>query len=158
VESSTWTESDKPPALVVQVQDLVLYPQVVFVRSRSELNHDYAIFFEGGLVEKMPNVSMSLSCHRKTFKFDVLIQAKGLVPVAIASEWIYTILGEKIEVGRLTHEYTAVKIAKKKSKKKPGKQRSNGNVELAVTGSKETVRTIRPGDLPGNRPDSLSSG
>lgn len=109
----------------------------------------YAIFFQGGLVEKMSNVSMSLTCRRKTFKSDVLTQAKGLVPVCIATEWVYTLLGEKIEVGKLTHEYTAVKIAKMKSKKKrTGKQRSHGGVELAVTGSNGTVRTIRPGGLP----------
>jgi hypothetical protein len=112
----------------------------------------YAIFFDGGLVSKVPNISMTLTCSRRTFQFDVLAQAKGLVPISIATDWVYTLLGEEIAVGTLTHEYTAVRIAEKKSRKKTTrKQRSKGDVELAVTGSQDTVRTIRPGDLP---PDS----
>jgi hypothetical protein len=122
---------------------------VAFDADAQETAHDlHAIFFEGGLVRKTPNVSISLKCRRKTFKFDVLARAKGSVPIAIASEYVYTLLGEEIEVGMLTHEYTTVKIDEKKSRKRRArKQRSNGDVELAVTGSKDTVRTIRPGDL-----------
>jgi hypothetical protein len=113
----------------------------------------HAIFFEGGLVQRMPNVSLSLTCPRKTFNSGLMAKAKGLVPVSIASDWVYTLLGEKIEVGKLTHEYTAVQLSEKKSRnKRVGKQRSNRVVEIALTGSQETVRTIRPGDLPEQSP------
>jgi Domain of unknown function (DUF4365) len=123
-----------------------------FDADSQETAHDLcAILFEGKLEEKMPNVSISLTCSRRTLKFDVLAQAKekGLLPVSIVSEWVYTLLDEKIEVGKLTHEYTAVKIAEKRSRSgRAGKQRPKRNVELTVTGSEDTVRIIRPGDLP----------
>jgi hypothetical protein len=38
----------------------------------------YAIFFDGGLVTKAPDISMTLACSRRTFQFDMLAQAKGL--------------------------------------------------------------------------------
>jgi hypothetical protein len=65
---------------------------------------------------------------------------------------VYTLLGEDIAVGTLTHDYTAVRIAERKSRRKrAGKRGSKGDVELAVTGSQDTVKTIRPGDLPPDR-------
>jgi hypothetical protein len=109
----------------------------------------YAIFFGGGLVESMPNVSVRMTCQRSTFKFGVFAQVKGLVTVAIASDWGCTLLGDKIGLGKLTQEYTAVKIAEKKPKKKKGgNQRPKGDVVLMVIGSRDTVRTTRPGELP----------
>jgi hypothetical protein len=93
---------------------------------------------------------MTVTLRRRTLRPDVLKQAKGLVPISIVTEWVYTLLGEKMEVGNLTHEYTAVQIALKKTRGKKGIRRGQKEgVRLAAKGSKDTVLTIRPGDLIG---------
>jgi hypothetical protein len=108
----------------------------------------HTIFFEGGLVTKMPNVVINLQCHKETFRPDVLKRLEGNHPFYLSSTWGCNLLGQETEIGQLTQEFTAVKVAMKKVRKTKRKRtRSNKYVNLVVTGSKETVRTIRPGDL-----------
>jgi hypothetical protein len=110
----------------------------------------YALFFEGKLVRKTPNLTAKLTVSKTSFRPEVLKQAKGLVPLSVVSDWGATLLGEKFEIGTVTDEYTAVKLREKKVKSPvKGKQRSKSDLVLEVKGSKDTVRTIRPGDLAG---------
>jgi hypothetical protein len=105
-----------------------------------------AIFFEDGFVQKMPNVKLDFKCRRKTFNFDTFQAMAGPVPVQVSSEYHYELMGEVINVGRLTHEFTAMTLALKDwtAKKRAGR----GDVQLVLQGTADTVRRIREGDLP----------
>jgi hypothetical protein len=59
------------------------------------------------------------------------------------------LLGEKMDVGRLTHEFTSMNLSKKKTaNRKRAKKSSAQRVHLLAVGTKVTVMTIRQGDLP----------
>ena len=124
-------------------------PQAFDVDSRKNAFDLYAIFFEGGLVRKMPHVRIHIRVQKKGFRSEVLKKCKGPIPIYLSSIWEYMLLGEKIEVGRLTQEFTCVNLSKKEA---PGKKRtkklSPSRVHLLAVGTEDTVMTARPGDLP----------
>ena len=118
----------------------------------------YAIFFGNGWSQPMPNVRLTASCIRKTFRFDMAKQAEKPVFVRLISDCSYMFFGEKIEVGRLVQDYTEMSVklvrkttpaAKGRSKRKRGnkgrgnKQSHKDTVEIVLVGSKATVMMTR---------------
>lgn len=118
----------------------------------------YGIFFEGGWSQPMPRVRLTAHCVRKTFRFDRVQHAEKPGEIRVTSTCVYSFLGEKLEVGRLVHDYTEMSVkaedrrkqvnkAKKgkgRKKAKAGKQRSgNDTVQIALVGTENTTMRVR---------------
>lgn len=118
----------------------------------------YAVFFENGWTQRMPNVRLKASCIRKNFRFNVVKQATKPGHLRLTSDCTYEFFGEKIEVGRLIQDYTdmSIKVLNKKqpAKKANGKGKGRGKkgrntkppvrrtIDIAMVGSKGTVMRI----------------
>ena len=113
--------------------------------SREAAAELHAIFFEGELIEKMPNATLRFTCVRKSFRRDVLnMMGRGGEHLCFTSTFVYKFFGESLEVGRLTQEYTGVTLKEEKPRGRNGK-RAGADVKLVAKGSSETVRITRPG-------------
>jgi len=113
----------------------------------------YAIFFQDGWIKRMPNVKLTASCIRKTFRFDVARQARKPGLMRLTSPSTYLFLGETIEVGQLVEEYTdmSVKIIRRKPRplkgKGKGRKKKKGGinasrsrtVKIVLVGSQKTI-------------------
>jgi hypothetical protein len=121
----------------------------------------HAIFYGSGWRQPMPHVRLTANCIRKTFRFDVAKQAKAARFWRLTSPCAYPFFGEKVEVGKLVHDYTEMSVmvmddsmtsASRKRKKGRGKRRraakpsSKRTVKIALIGSKATVWTVRTED------------
>ncbi len=118
----------------------------------------YAVFFGVGWSEHQPNVKFTASFVRNEINFNVLKMADKPGPVRLTAEFTYTWFGEKIEVGRLVHDYSEMRVdilknktlraSKNKKSKKQGKGKSrkvarNDTVEVAFIGSEATILKVQ---------------
>jgi hypothetical protein len=117
----------------------------------------YAILFGTGWSEPMPNVRLTASCIRETFRFEVATRAEKAGFVRLTSECTYTFFGKNIEVGKLVHEYTemsikvskerAVTATRKRKKDRVKKKRvitptRQDTVEIVLVGSEATIMRV----------------
>ncbi len=106
----------------------------------------YAVFFEGRLIEKKPNIEVELEANNESLNEGMLKGMQGQKSsVVLSSDCTYTFMNEPLEVGRITQEYTAAEIIAKRVSQSSGKE--GANLELLIRGTADTVRTIRPGDM-----------
>ncbi len=115
----------------------------------------YAIFFGTGWSQPMPHVRLAAKCVPKTFRHDMAKQIAKPGSVRITSDCIYSFIGEKIEVGRLVHDYTEMSVQVKKKKaparvrrgkgrgKKTKGRAANDTLEAALVGTETTVMSVR---------------
>lgn len=129
----------------------------------------YAIFFADGWRQRMPNVRLTASCIRKSFRFDVARQAVKPGLLRLTSPYAYMFLGETIEAGQLVQEYTdmSVKIVRRNPHPLKGKRKRRGmrkkgtnasrsrTVKIALVGSQKTIMRICKEDQP---PSELPAG
>lgn len=127
------------------------------IDARKTVEELYAVFFESGSSRPMPNCRLSLECEPNSFRHDVAKALTDKSAVRIASEYEYAFLGHQVQVGRLFHEFTDMKINVLRGKSSTrvskwiGRKRSKSklrattskSIGVELLGSKTTVMTVR---------------
>ncbi len=126
----------------------------------------YAIFFEDGWRQPMPNVRLTADCIRRTFNSDAARQATKPGFLKLISDCKYMFLSEEIEVGRLVQDYSNMSIRIMDKKRRPAKRKAKGRkkkgkvsnvfrrrtVKIALVGTKKTVMRISKEEEPFSEP------
>ena len=69
-----------------------------------------AMFFANGWSKPRPNLKMTATCVRETFNFDVLKRVDQPGPLKVETNCTFSLLGEKIEAGRLVLDHTDMTV------------------------------------------------
>jgi hypothetical protein len=108
----------------------------------------YDVFFEGGSHKKTPNISMTATCVRDTFRFDVV---KHGVPtqLKLISTCTYELFKQQVGVGRIVQDFSEAAIVLPENERRARRTRrtrrhQNGDeLKVKIVGTPSTETTIR---------------